>query len=101
MTVLSPQAVAEMALLKAAEQGDLTTLERLVDQGVDVDARDGVRPNLVPQRHLRLYSVPPSPPLARPRPSSASITTSVIMWPNCVLTSLPSSPIATLATHAV
>lgn len=74
MTVLSPQAVAEMALLKAAEQGDLTTLERLVDQGVDVDAMDGVRPNLVPQRHLRLYSVPPSPPplpaLARPPPPS-------------------------------
>jgi hypothetical protein len=51
-----------VALLKAAEQGDLTTLERLVDQGVDVDAMDGVRPNLVPQRHLRLCSVPPCPP---------------------------------------
>jgi len=39
---LLDKAVAEMALLKAAENGDLNTLERLVSQGVDIDAVDGV-----------------------------------------------------------
>ena len=57
-----------MALLKAAGKGDLTTLEHLVNQGVDVDATDGVRATLVPSRHPRLQSChlrpcPPSPAL--------------------------------------
>ena len=74
MTALSPQAVAEMALLKAAETGDLASLERLVNQGVDVDATDGVRATLVPPCHPPACSVPrpPSPALARPRSPSAS-----------------------------
>ena len=68
MTALSPQAVAEMALLKAAETGDLASLERLVNQGVDVDATDGVRATFVPPCHPPACSVPPppSPALARP-----------------------------------
>ena len=74
MTALSPQAVAEMALLKAAETGDLASLERLVNQGVDVDATDGVRATFVPPCHPPACSVPrpPSPALARPRSPSAS-----------------------------
>lgn len=39
---LLDKAVAEMALLKAAGEGDLASLERLVSQGVDVDATDAV-----------------------------------------------------------
>ena len=66
-----PQAVAEMALLKAAGEGDLASLERLVSQGVDVDAMDAVRATFVPPRHPRLRSVPPTA-LAHPRPPSAS-----------------------------
>ena len=60
-----------MALLKAAGEGDLASLERLVSQGVDVDATDAVRATLVPPRHPRLRSVPPTA-LARPRPPSGS-----------------------------
>lgn len=36
------KAVDEMALLSAAEKGDLTVLTSLVDKGVDVNATDGV-----------------------------------------------------------
>ena len=105
MTALSPQAVAEMALLKAAETGDLATLERLVNQGVDVDATDGVRATFVPPCHPPACSVPPppSPALARPprpRPPSPAACRSA-----CSLASVPSpppsSPAATLATHAL
>ena len=64
-----------MALLKAAGEGDLASLERLVSQGVDVDATDAVRATLVPPRHPRLRSVPPTA-LARPRPPSASAASS-------------------------
>ena len=104
ITVLSPQAVAEMALLKAAGKGDFTTLEHLVNQGVDVDATDGVRATLVPSR-IPACRVAPSA-LARPRPPSATATAfagrrPIRPQPNHELTPPPSPPAATLATHAV
>ena len=57
---LRPQA-KEQALLNAAEQGDLATLKRLVEEGVDVNAKSGYVSAAPP-------AAPPSP--LHPSPSA-------------------------------
>ena len=57
---LRPQ--AERDLLRAAQSGDLATLKRLVEEGVNLEAKDGVS--------AALSQPPPSPPpplAVRPR----------------------------------
>ena len=71
---LRPQA-KEPALLNAAEQGDLATLKRLVEEGVDVNAKDGVRaaPPAAPPSPLRPFALRPRrPPPLLPRALAAA-----------------------------
>ena len=59
---------AEEALLKAAEDGDLTTLTRLVKQGVNVNATGKV--SAAPRRSRSHPCHPASPPAACAAPPS-------------------------------
>ena len=68
---LRPQ--EEWALLKAAKQGDLATLKRLVEERVDLEAKDGASaaPPAAPQP-LSAPRPPPSPPSAPAAPRLAA-----------------------------
>ena len=73
---LRPQA-KEPALLNAAEQGDLATLKRLVEEGVDLEATDryvSAAPPAAPQHPPPLALRPRRPPPLLPRASPAPLT---------------------------
>ena len=62
---------AEAALIKAAEEGDLATLTRLVEEGVNVNAKDGTvstAPPAAPTAPFALALLPRRPPPLLPRP---------------------------------
>ena len=57
-------AQAEVALLKAAQKGDLVTLTRVVAEGVDIEAKDAVSAALPDANTPLRLRPPPSPPAA-------------------------------------